>query len=123
MILDPTSDLVERAERRGHARRRPARPDSSAPATPPTSTDGVVISLQANIELPGDVLAARESGATGIGLYRSEFLLATIPADDAGEDAQCDAYRTLVEGMAPGQVTVRTFDVDDEQWRPWPRRG
>ena len=37
------------------------------------------------------------------------------------EDAQYAAYRALVEGMAPGEVTVRTFDVSEGQIRPWLR--
>jgi phosphotransferase system enzyme I (PtsI) len=121
VTIDPAPDLVEQAARRGHARRGLARVDGRVPASSPVTSDGVAISLQANIELPNDTAVARDSGATGIGLYRSEFLLATAAAGDASEDAQFAAYRALVEGMAPGPVTVRTFDVDDGQWRPWPR--
>ncbi len=121
ITIDPAPDLVEQAARRGHARRGLARVDGRTRASSPVTTDGVAISLQANIELPNDTAVARDSGATGIGLYRSEFLLATAAAGDASEDDQCSAYRALVEGMAPGPVTVRTFDVDDGQWRPWPR--
>jgi phosphoenolpyruvate-protein phosphotransferase (PTS system enzyme I) len=121
VTIDPTPDLVEQAARRGHARRGLARPDGRAPASSPVTSDGVAISLQANIELPNDSAVARDAGAAGIGLFRSEFLLATAAAGDASEDAQCSAYRALLEGMAPGPVTVRTFDVDDGQWRPWPR--
>ena len=121
VTVDPEPALVEQAARRGRARRGRARANGRAPASSPVTMDGVAISLQANIELPGDVSVARDAGATGIGLYRSEFLLATTAAGEASEDAQYAAYRTLVEGMAPGPVTVRTFDVDDGQWRPWPR--
>src|SRR5262249_40533897 len=31
------------------------------------------------------------------------------------EDRQYEIYRGMLEGMAPGSVTVRTFDVDEDQ--------
>src|SRR5262249_61864331 len=76
------------------------------------------IRLDANIEFPDDRAAARYAGAEGIGLYRSEFLLAPGAAglpDAADEDQQFAVYRGMLEGMAPGVVTVRTFDVDEDQ--------
>jgi phosphotransferase system enzyme I (PtsI) len=85
------------------------------------TSDGTAVSLHANIELPDDISVARRYGAESIGLFRSEFLLAMHGAGPPNEDAQFAAYRTLVEGMAPGSVTVRTFDVDEEQLQPWTR--
>jgi phosphotransferase system enzyme I (PtsI) len=120
IVVDPEPDLLE------EARLRPARPMLAArrrrPA-PVTTADATRIVLQANIELPEDLPVARGQGAEGIGLYGSEFLLATQPAAKLTEDVQYRAYRALVEGMAPGAVTVRTFDVDEEQLAPWPRNG
>ncbi len=121
VILDPPDDLVADARRRSAARVGPSTAPTPSLAPAPRTADGVVITLQANIELPDDLAIARAAGANGIGLYRSEFLLATSPADSIAEDAQFAAYRTLVEGMAPGEVTVRTFDVSEGQIRPWLR--
>ena len=73
------------------------------------------IRLEANIEFPDDLAAARYAGAEGIGLYRSEFLLAGGDRGMASEDEQYAIYRRMLEGMAPGPVTVRTFDVDEDQ--------
>jgi phosphotransferase system enzyme I (PtsI) len=97
--------------------RRPVGRSLDAPDRPPVSTaDGVRIRLDANIEFPGDLAAARYAGAEGIGLYRSEFLLAAGPDGTiADEEMQYQVYRRMLEGMAPGPVTVRTFDVDEEQ--------
>jgi phosphotransferase system enzyme I (PtsI) len=33
----------------------------------------------------------------------------------AGEDEQYEVYRQVVEGMAPRPVTIRTFDIDEQQ--------
>ncbi len=43
-------------------------------ATPAVTLDGVPIELQANIELPDDMEGVAQCGATGVGLFRSEFL-------------------------------------------------
>ena len=83
--------------------------------TPATTRDGIRISLQANIERSEDVASALASGAEGVGLYRSEFLLAGGPPDMAGEDEQYHEYRQVAERMSPRPVTIRTFDVDERQ--------
>jgi len=90
---------------------------------PAVTADGVAIRLEANIEFPADLAAARASGAEGIGLYRSEFLLAETLEDSIDEDRQYEVYRHLLEGMAPAPVTIRTFDVDEEQLVNRARRG
>ena len=78
------------------------------------TADGVRIQLDANIEFPDDLAAARYAGAEGIGLYRSEFLF-TGGLSALDEESQYQTYRRMLEGMAPAPVTVRTFDVDEEQ--------
>jgi len=82
---------------------------------PAITEDGVRIRLEANVESPDDARRARESGAEGIGLFRSEFLVAGRGPAALGEDAQFEAYARLVETMAPGRVTIRTFDVSEAQ--------
>ena len=52
-------------------------------AGPTRTADGVRITLEANIELADDLSTAMSCGAEGIGLYRSEFLLAGAPPDAA----------------------------------------
>jgi phosphoenolpyruvate-protein phosphotransferase (PTS system enzyme I) len=79
--------------------------------------DGVAIRLDANIEAPGDAGTARERGAEGIGLFRSEFLLASGGQAALTEESQYASYRRLVEGAAGGRVTVRTFDISEPQLR------
>ncbi len=72
--------------------------------------DGVVVDLQANIELPQDVKEANEAGAAGIGLFRSEFLF--LNRDDLpSEDEQFEAYREVADAMHGRPVTIRTLDL------------
>jgi phosphotransferase system enzyme I (PtsI) len=82
--------------------------------------DGVPIELQANIELPADTVEALDNGATGIGLFRSEFLFLNR-SDLPDEDEQFEAYRKVAEVMDGLPVTIRTYDLgadkSDEQER------
>ncbi len=75
-----------------------------------TTLDGTDIELQANIEMPTDLQQVKENGATGIGLFRSEFLF--LNRDDLpDEEEQYFAYRTVLEGMDDLPVTIRTYDL------------
>jgi phosphotransferase system enzyme I (PtsI) len=82
--------------------------------------DGVAVELQANIELPADVVEARNNGATGIGLFRSEFLFLNR-TDLPDEDEQFEAYRKVAVDMDGMPVTIRTYDLgadkDNDQAR------
>lgn len=72
--------------------------------------DGVIIDLHANIEKPEDITEAKENGATGIGLFRSEFLF--LNRDQLpDEEEQFESYRTAASGMKGQPVTIRTFDL------------
>ncbi len=102
--------------------------DTTAPALdefrrlPAVTPDGVSVTLQANIELAEDVADARANGAQGIGLCRSEFLLG-VAGGAMEESAQYDAYRRIVEAMAPSPVTIRTFDGVEDDRDPRGRAG
>jgi len=111
VIVDPSEEVLARAARHADDHRPAVQPESERRLA--TTADGVRIRLDANIEFSDDLAAARYLGAEGIGLYRSEFLLTSGQA--ATEDDQYEIYRRMLEGMAPASVTVRTFDVDEDQ--------
>ncbi len=79
-------------------------------SAPAATLDGTTIQLFANIELPADVEPVRASGATGVGLFRSEFLFMNR-RDMPDEDEQFESYREVVEGMKGMPVTIRTLDI------------
>ncbi|MDD5330361.1 MAG: phosphoenolpyruvate--protein phosphotransferase [Sulfuricella sp.] len=91
--------------------------------TAATTLDGTAVELHANIELPQDIPQVREAGATGVGLFRSEFLF--LNRDDLpGEEEQFAAYRKVAEDMKGLPVTVRTLDLGaDKQLRFADRSG
>jgi phosphotransferase system enzyme I (PtsI) len=117
LVLDPGEEILARARRHVDDAAPLAGRQGEAPG-PAVTADGLRIDLEANIEFPDDLAAARYAGAEGIGLYRSEFLLMggvrSWGEASADEEAQYGIYRRMVEGMAPGAVTIRTFDLDQE---------
>jgi phosphotransferase system enzyme I (PtsI) len=72
--------------------------------------DGTPVELHANIELPQDVDQVRENGATGIGLFRSEFIFMNR-SDLPTEDEQFEFYRQVAAAMDGLPVTIRTLDL------------
>ena len=76
--------------------------------------DGVKVTLRANVDIPEEAEAAARSGAEGVGLMRTEFLVvgrASMP----DEDEQYRAYRRVVEAFAGFPVIIRTFDIGGDK--------
>jgi phosphotransferase system enzyme I (PtsI) len=87
-------------------------------STKAVTMDGVGIELYANIEVPEDVVSVKASGATGIGLYRTEFLFMNR-RDMPDEEEQFIAYKHVAEAMQGMPVTIRTLDLGaDKQMNP-----
>jgi len=79
-------------------------------STPSATLDGTPVELFANIELPQDIGEVQESGAQGVGLFRTEFLFMNrkqLPA----EDEQFEAYREVARAMDGRPVVIRTLDL------------
>ncbi len=77
---------------------------------PSVTPYGRRIRICANIESPEEAIAARENGAEGIGLLRTEFLFMnrhTYP----DENEQYEAYRKVLEAMKGMRVVIRTIDI------------
>jgi phosphotransferase system enzyme I (PtsP) len=81
---------------------------------PAVTTDGVAITLCANIGLISDVRVANLHGAEGVGLYRTEFPYMARSAFP-GREEQAGIYRKILEGF-PGQtVNIRTLDIGGDK--------
>jgi phosphotransferase system enzyme I (PtsI) len=78
------------------------------------TTDGVRITLRANVDLPEEADIGATSGAEGVGLMRTEFLVvgrATMP----DEDEQYRAYKRVVDAFGGKPVVIRTFDIGGDK--------
>lgn len=77
---------------------------------PSVTKDGTEITLLANIELAQEARAAMESGAQGIGLYRTEFLFLANTRMPT-EEQQFEVFRGAVRHAAGKPITIRTMDL------------
>jgi phosphoenolpyruvate-protein phosphotransferase (PTS system enzyme I) len=71
--------------------------------------------LRANIDMPGEAATAREHGAQGVGLFRTEFLVVgrrSLPE----EEGQYQAYREVAEAFRNQAVLIRTFDLGGDKF-------
>jgi phosphotransferase system enzyme I (PtsI) len=110
LIVNPNEQVLEEFRRRRDKIAVERVQLKSLRSTRAITSDGQAVTLQANIELPQDVDEAREAGATGIGLFRSEFLFLNRP-DLPDEDEQYESYRQVVMAMEGMPVTIRTLDL------------
>ncbi len=81
---------------------------------PAETPDGVRVPLHVNTGLLADITPSLESGAEGIGLYRTEFPF-IIRERFPGEEEQRDIYRQVLKAFAPRPVTLRTLDVGGDK--------
>jgi phosphoenolpyruvate-protein phosphotransferase (PTS system enzyme I) len=90
---------------------------------PAKSADGTHIELLANINNVADAQAAHKVGATGVGLFRTEYLFLTHH-DVPGEEEQYEYYRQIILNSPNQTVTIRTLDLGGDKTVPYlGRRG
>jgi len=81
---------------------------------PSETEDGHKIILAANLEITEELQFFEESGAEGVGLYRTEFLYLDregIPT----EDEHYENYKKLLEATAPHGAVIRTLDLGGDK--------
>lgn len=85
---------------------------------PARTQDDYLIKVEANIELIEEIVAAKDKGAEGIGLYRTEFFFMNR-TEMPDEETLYNEYRELSELMAPQSVTIRTLDLGADKLASW----
>jgi phosphotransferase system enzyme I (PtsI) len=83
---------------------------------PVRTQDGVEVTLRANVEVPSEFEWVEEYGASGVGLYRSEFLLARRGAM-VSEDEQRVAYEAVAKIAGEQGAVIRLFDLGGDNLR------
>jgi phosphotransferase system enzyme I (PtsI) len=110
VIINP--DAAKLLEYRAYAQRVAAMGatlDQSA-QLPAETLDGTPITVWANIEFPDEIVNALAKGATGVGLFRTEFLFLASDTEPS-EDQQYEAYRHAIKLLAGRPLTIRTLDL------------
>ena len=113
LYLRPTRPRRVRYERRTLARRTIQSRLAVLRDQPAMTQDGYSLILSGNIGLPGDVDAVLANGATGIGLFRTEYLyLNKLPT----EEEQAAAYAEVARRVAPAAAIIRTMDIGGDKF-------
>jgi phosphotransferase system enzyme I (PtsI) len=111
VVLHPDEAAI--AEYRARQRALVLREEASAATRglPACTADGMAVHLMANIDLPEEIDEALRFGATGVGLYRSEFLYIEASPRLPDEEEHLALYRRLAEAAAPHPAIIRTYDL------------
>ncbi|MCS6976647.1 MAG: phosphoenolpyruvate--protein phosphotransferase [Gemmatales bacterium] len=115
LILDPDVDTLEHYE---EARRTFVHFEEELAELrdlPAVTKDGVEITLLGNIEFPEEAAACLERGASGVGLYRTEFLYLGRK-EDPTEEEHFQAYSHVVKQMPGKPVVIRTLDLGADKF-------
>lgn len=115
VYANPSPEIRDEYDRRREESRRAREKLAGLRDLSAVTTDGVTVSLGANIGLLSDMMLARQYGAELIGLYRTEFpylLRTSFPS----EEEQVALYRRVLEASDGRAVTIRTFDVGGDKF-------
>src|SRR5262245_14937760 len=85
---------------------------------PARTADGCALELLANVNSTADAKAAVAMGASGVGLFRTEYVYLTHP-DVPDEEEQFVAYRDVIEASPNRTVTIRTLDIGGDKTVPY----
>ncbi len=85
---------------------------------PARTQDGIDLELVANINGAIDARAAVAMGASGVGLFRTEYLYLTHP-DVPDEEEQYIAYKEVIDASPNRTITIRTLDIGGDKTVPY----
>ncbi len=115
IILGPDEDTILAYEEKHDYHERYRSSILRLSHLPSETIDGHRLAIKANIEFLEEVVSAKDYGAEGIGLYRTEYhyLKSGVMPD---EEDLFDDYRQVAEIMAPSPVTIRTLDLGGDKF-------
>lgn len=117
VVINPTEKVSESFFERKRRIKTMEREVLKYASLPAETRDGVRVRLHANIEMVGEVPSAKNHGAEGIGLYRTEILYLNRK-DLPTEEEHYQTYRRLAESISPAVATIRTLDIGGDKFLP-----
>ncbi len=114
LVVRPTAAELSAAATRSQRERRVKEELALIVNEEAVTVDGVHITLRANVDLPDEAASAAISGAKGVGLMRTEFLVVgrTSMPD---EEEQYEAYSKVIRAFDGHPVVIRTFDIGGDK--------
>jgi phosphotransferase system enzyme I (PtsI) len=116
VILHPSAATLERYQAETATRARRGASADLKERGPVRTQDGVAVTLRANVEVPSEFDGVETYGASGVGLYRSEFLLARR-GGMVSEEEQRAAYEAIAKVAGEHGAVIRLFDLGGDNLR------
>jgi phosphotransferase system enzyme I (PtsI) len=114
LILHPTAETLERYKSLSDVKAKVRNSLEAMRGAATATADGRELTVSANIELVDDLPLVKHSGAKGIGLYRTEFLLLN-GEEMPDEKRQTEVYTRVASEMRPHTVIIRTLDAGGDK--------
>lgn len=115
VIIDPDDDLIIDYQEKQLNQEKFESSIIRLSHLPAETKDRHLISVRANIEFLEEVATAKDHGAEGIGLYRTEFHYLRSQGLPT-EDELFEDYKEVAEIIAPNPVTIRTLDLGGDRF-------
>lgn len=114
LILHPTPETLDHYRRLAEEKEKVRDALDALREVATETTDGRKLTVSANIELVEELPLVKRSGAKGVGLYRTEFLL--LNGEEMPDELQQAAvYSRVVSELAPHSVIIRTLDAGGDK--------
>ena len=118
VYVEPTQDLIDTLTAKHNEDLKKEALLKELKGKTNTTIDGRTIKVFANIGGPQDIGSVQENDAEGVGLFRSEFVYLNSSKEPT-EDEQFEAYKRVVETLAPKLVVIRTCDIGADKTIDW----
>ncbi|MCX5655864.1 MAG: phosphoenolpyruvate--protein phosphotransferase [Planctomycetota bacterium] len=115
VIINPDEASINRFRVADERYRRMEKALGDLRDLPAVTLDGHEVKLWGNMEFPHDVETCLARGASGIGLYRTEFLYLDRDCDPTEED-HFQAYAEAIDLLKGRPITIRTCDLGADKF-------
>lgn len=115
IFVNPDSDTLDKYQKEESAFKDISQKFILLKDKPAVTTDGKVVKVAANIELPDEIPSVIGHGAEGIGLYRTEFFYMNR-VDIPSEEEHYEEYKVVAEAVSPHPVIIRTLDLGGDKF-------
>ncbi|NWK57410.1 phosphoenolpyruvate--protein phosphotransferase [Verrucomicrobiaceae bacterium N1E253] len=114
LILNPSAETVRFYQDQAESKKSALKKLEGLREKNTTTSDGRRITLSANIEFTNELPMVQQSGAEGVGLFRTEFYLLE-GGEMPDEQQQTEVYTEVAEATSPHQAIIRTLDAGGDK--------